>query len=280
MKKVFILISIAIIVVIVFAFKTKFQFYEKQEQKTIIVSNTTTVASKENASVTSVVSVASDVVTIAEISETSSEAVVENTTNDTVNDITNDTTAMETTTATIIEIVPTELESQSVDDVTVNSGYYEGVTYTNDWGSLKNIEHACSDLSGSVVPAYSYFSWFEYVGPCIDGYEEAIIIDDSYIPTPEKPYPTGRGGGICVVSSCLRNAVEPVVGNENVWGYNHTRDGVPQRMSYAEIDHQAMIDYESGMDFTFYNPNSCSLSITAWFDEGTKTCYVSVVPVN
>lgn len=157
-------------------------------------------------------------------------------------------------------------------------GYYAGTTYTSDYNSLLNIEHSCQDLNGCVVPAYSNFSWFGYVGPCIDGYEEAIVIDDSYIPTPEKPNPTSRGGGICVTSSCLRNAAEAVVGSENILeAHNHTRNGEPINMSYASIGHQAALDY-SHLDFRFYNPYPYSLRIEASFDWNTQTCYVSVIP--
>lgn len=167
-----------------------------------------------------------------------------------------------------------ETESYSMHE----PGYYGGVTYTTDYNSLLNIEHACSDINGIIVPAYYQFSWFLDVGPCIDGYEEALVIDDTFVPTAENPNPTARGGGVCVVSSCLRNAVEAVVGIENILeAHNHTKDGVPIDMSYASIGHQASLNYSS-MDFRFYNPYPYSLRIEASFDWNSQTCYVSVIP--
>lgn len=157
-------------------------------------------------------------------------------------------------------------------------GYYYGKVTSNDYNSLKNIEHSCSDINGYIVPAYSTFSWLEDIGPCEEGYEIAYVLDDSYTPTEEEPLPKDRGGGICVTATCLRNAAEAVVGPENIIeAHDHSKDGIPIDMSYAQIGHQATIDYPN-TDFKFYNPNEYSLKIYAYFSWYTNMCYVGISP--
>ena len=158
-------------------------------------------------------------------------------------------------------------------------GFYHGITTTSDYNSLLNIEHACSDINGYIVPAKSTFSWFEDIGLCEDVYEMAYVIDENYIPTENEPLPREKGGGICVTASCLRNAVETAVGSENIIeAYDHTQEGIPIDMSYAKIGHQASLNYPD-MDFKFYNPNDYSLEIKSHFNRPTNTCCVFVSPV-
>ena len=158
-------------------------------------------------------------------------------------------------------------------------GFYHGITTTSDYNSLLNIEHACSDINGYIVPAKSTFSWFEDIGLCEDVYEMAYVIDENCIPTENESLPREKGGGICVTASCLRNAVETAVGSENIIeAYDHTQEGIPIDMSYAKIGHQASLNYPD-MDFKFYNPNDYSLEIKSHFNRPTNTCCVFVSPV-
>lgn len=157
---------------------------------------------------------------------------------------------------------------ETVEKQVYPSGYYGGTTYSNEWESLANIEHACNDMNGMIVPAYSWFSWSSYMGPCMDGYEEASTMTGS-----------ARGGGICMVASCLRIALENTGADFQIIGYNHTDiDGNPVDMPYAPIGHQAAIDYGS-LDFKWYNPFDVPYKINSSFDWSTKTCYISVEPV-
>ena len=162
-----------------------------------------------------------------------------------------------------------------VEQSDTHEAWYSGYKSNYDYNSMYNINLACQYLNGQIVPAHSEFVWsdWERMGPnnSSQGYLDATVIAGN-------EYASAPGGGVCMVSSCTRNAAEDA-GCYIIEAHNHTMNGVPIDMSYAPIGRQASVSYGS-WDFIFFNPSDRDLQISAYYDWDTQTCSIGVIPLN